>query len=296
MQINFDDICKKNTNATQNTQTKNLVSYFSLKDNGDEAIVRIMHDSTADFDICDVHQIPINGRYQKVNCIRSANDPIENCPLCESGNKLQRRIFIHLIEYVRDDQGKIQAIPKVWDRPISYAYKLKNYIEEYGPLSDSVCKIKRKGAKNSKSTDYDIMYGLNKNVYRDDLYPKKPELFDGYKALGRAVWNRNYESMMALVPNKEERAELEEQPQYVAKTIPPTQPQSSQYTPLQDTAPTVPSQTSQPQQAVVYRGYQENQVEETQPQETYMRKPATANYQQQSSQPWANRPKRTYYE
>lgn len=295
MQINFDDICKRNTNTTQNAQTRNLVSYFSLKDNGDEAIVRIMHDSTADFDICDVHQIPINGRYQKVNCIRSANDPIENCPLCESGNKLQRRIFIHLIEYVRDDQGKIQAIPKVWDRPISYAYKLKNYIEEYGPLSDSVCKIKRKGAKNSTNTDYDIMYGLKKDVYRDDLYPKKPELFDGYKALGRAVWNRNYEDMMALVPNKEEKVEVEEQPQYTSKAVPPVQPQQ-QYTPIQTyVTPTPPLQTeSQPQQQqVVYNEYQGNQVE-GQPQETYIRRPAT-NYQQQpSTQPWVNRPKRTY--
>ena len=53
-QVNFDDIDFNNMSGGANN---NSVGFFSLKNDGDEAIVRIMHDNTASFDILTEHSI-----------------------------------------------------------------------------------------------------------------------------------------------------------------------------------------------------------------------------------------------
>ena len=192
-QFSFDEFQRSQERKTQanNAQVQQStgprIGFFFLKNDGDEAVVRIMHDSTADFDMCAVHNVDVgNGRKRNVNCIRTPKEPIENCPLCAANVPVYTKIFIHLIEYVRDEQGQIQAVPKVFERPASYATTLKQLLDEYGPLSDNIFKIKRSGAPNSRDTRYNIMYA-SPAVYRPDLYVKKPELFEGYHAVGNAV-------------------------------------------------------------------------------------------------------------
>lgn len=186
-------------NAPENNNTNsNGVSFFSLADDGDEAIVRIMHDSTADFDILTTHNIKLNDKFRKVSCIRDPHDPVDNCPLCSSGAPIQQRFFIHMIQYSNVD-GQITAKPVVWERSAGeYGTKLKTLLEEYGPLSDSVFKIRRNGKKGDMSTTYEIMYG-NPNIYRADLYVKKPELFDNYNALGTVVLDKSYDEISQFV-------------------------------------------------------------------------------------------------
>ena len=70
-------------------------------------------------------------------------------------------------------------------------------LDEYGPLSDNIFKIKRSGAPNSRDTRYNIMYA-SPAVYRPDLYVKKPELFEGYHAVGNAVIDKNADELMDL--------------------------------------------------------------------------------------------------
>ena len=203
-QFSFDEFQRSQERKTQanNTQVQQStgprIGFFYLKNDGDEAVVRIMHDSTADFDMCAVHNVDVgNGRKRNVNCIRTPKEPIENCPLCAANVPVYTKIFIHLIEYVRDEQGQIQAVPKVFERPASYATTLKQLLDEYGPLSDNIFKIKRSGAPNSRDTRYNIMYA-SPAVYRPDLYVKKPELFEGYHAVGNAVIDKNADELMDL--------------------------------------------------------------------------------------------------
>ena len=129
--------------GTTNTPT-NGVSFFALKNDGDVATVRILHDSVADFDIMTCHNIKLNNKLRKVACVRDPREPVENCPLCAQNNQVWQRIFIHMIEYVKNPDNQVIAKPVVWERSAyQYGNKLKTMIEEYGPLSDCIFRIKR---------------------------------------------------------------------------------------------------------------------------------------------------------
>lgn len=173
------------------------VGFFGLKNDGDEAIVRIMHDSPDDFDLCAVHPTTVDGKFRNVGCLRTPSDPVDMCPYCADGKKFALRIYIHLIEYVRNEQGQIVPVAKVWERSSSYAKTLVNYMNEYGPLSDMIFKIKRSGAAGSRDTTYAILPG-NMKLYDPSVYVKDLSLFEGYEATGHAVLKKTYEEMMAL--------------------------------------------------------------------------------------------------
>lgn len=194
-QIKFEDI--QNTTQGNNTQSPS-VGFFSLKNDGDEAVVRIMHDSTDSFDIVSTHAINIGGRYRRVNCCRNPYDPVEVCPLCESGNPSQQRFYVHLIQYVRGEDGRITPEAKVWERSLAYATTIKNLIVEYGPLSRSIFKIKRNGAAGSMDTTYSVMYA-SPNMYPEQSYPKVPNAFEGYTAIGTAVLDKSKEDLAVYV-------------------------------------------------------------------------------------------------
>lgn len=181
---------------SENTNTSN-VSYFSLKNDGDEAIVRIMHDSVDTFDIHTVHTVKVNDKFRKVECIREPHQPLNACPLCEGGEKIQQRIYIQMIQYVVDN-GQIVPKAVVWERPAStYAKKLKALIDEYGVLSDYIFKVKRNGAAGSMDTSYELMLG-HPNLYPNDKYPKV-NLFEGYNSLDHAVMNKGYNDMVTFI-------------------------------------------------------------------------------------------------
>lgn len=212
----------------------NGVGFFSLRDDGDEAIVRIMHDSPATFEIVAVHPYQVNGKFRNINCIRDPQDEIDKCPLCEAGVRLSYRFFLHLIQY-EEVNGKIVATPKVWERGVQYADTIKDYCNEYAPLSNYIFKIKRNGKKGSTDTTYNIM-PANPNVYRPDLYPKDDSLFDGYSVIGNAVYNTDYNGMQKLiVPSEQEPytpknvAAPQSAPQYSAPATYAPQAQAPQY-------------------------------------------------------------------
>ena len=182
-------------NEMSNYSNDNGFGFFSLKNNGDEAIVRIMHDTVDSFDIVAVHSIEVNGKYRKINCLRNdPREPLDNCPLCTSGSKLENRFFIHLIQYDKLQDGSIVPSAKIWDRSFSYAKRLASMIQEYGPLSDCIFKIKRNGAAKSMDTTYDIMLA-NPQVYIPQLFPKVDDLFKDYKTIGTIVMDKNYDEI-----------------------------------------------------------------------------------------------------
>lgn len=198
--VSFDAaVSSMNSETTNNT---NSVGFLSLKNDGDEAIVRIMHDSVEDFDIVTLHPINIGGKFRTVSCIREPREPMDKCPLCKNGTKIQSRIFIHMIQYTTNEQGHIEAKPVVWERSISYATKLKNDIDEYGPLSNCIFKIKRNGKAGDMQTTYDMKLG-NPNMYNEASYPKIEGVFNNYSACGTVVLDKNYEEMAEFVATGE---------------------------------------------------------------------------------------------
>lgn len=174
------------------------IGYFALKNDKDEAVVRFMHQSPADFDINLVHGMSIDGKFKKVNCIRELNQPTDACPLCAAGVQLQKRIYIHLVEYVKQEDGTFKGIPKFWERSSAYITTMANLCTEYGDLSECLFKVKRNGESGSVDTTYDIMFA-SPAIYRNDIYTKDPEAFKDVKALGKAIINKSYDQLKTMI-------------------------------------------------------------------------------------------------
>lgn len=195
-QVNFNSIQLNENRAPINS---NNVEFFSLKNDGDTALVRFMHDDVFSFELYTVHNITTKeGKFRKINCLRNPEDSFDKCPLCEAGERVQQRFFIHLIQYVQDETGRIVGLPKVWERSATYAHKLKSLMDEYGPLSDCIFKIKRNGVAGSRDTSYDIMF-CNPAAYNLEQYPKNFEAFNNYKALGGIVMDKNFEEIITYL-------------------------------------------------------------------------------------------------
>lgn len=178
------------------------IGYFALKNDNDEAIVRFMHDDVSTFDINVVHTATIDNKFRKVNCIRDIKEPVDNCPLCAAGNPVSKRLYIHLIEYVKQDDGSIKAVPKFWDRSSAYVSTLKSLCDEYAPLSNYLFKIKRHGFAGSTDTTYDILF-VNQANYQSDEYREIPDSFSNVKAVGRAIINKSFQELKALVSQQQ---------------------------------------------------------------------------------------------
>lgn len=233
-QVSYEAYENAKTNQASNQPR---VRFFGLKNDKDEAIVRIMHDSPADFDIVYVHPVQINGKFRKVNCIRNPYEPIENCPFCEAQKPLNKRIYIHLIEYTKNEDGTITATPKIWERSSSYVTTLKNLCDEYAPLSNNLFKIKRNGVAGSMDTTYDILYAPP-TIYNPDIYTKDESLVADLKAIGTAVIDNDYNQLKNLLATQDQPVEnkSEQVPQsestpvrtYVADNAPAINPTINQ--------------------------------------------------------------------
>ena len=197
--VDFNNMQDDSAYSTSNN-SGNDVGFFTLRNDNDEAIVRFMCDSTDDFEILTVHDIKMGDRFRKVNCIRDFRDPVENCPLCASGAMINQRFFIKMIQYdkVSDQSGNIRVVPKamVWERSTAYAKTLKSYLDNYGPLSDVICKIIRHGKAGDMQTTYEIVPNLNKMIYKDEIYVKDPAIFGDFNAFGTIVMDRTFDEIM----------------------------------------------------------------------------------------------------
>ena len=267
--------------SQERNQDINQIGFFSLKNHGDEAVVRIMHDTVASLDLMSVHNIKLGEKYRRVNCIRNANEPLANCPMCAAGIKLEQKLYIHLVQYQQDENGNMQAYPKIWERSAAYASVLANLINEYGPLSDNVFKIKRNGAAGSRDTKYDIMYA-NPAVFTPERYPKNTAAFDNYEVLGRIVMNKTYEDLTHYLatgtfPQNNNQQNNSQQAFEAPVSVPPG---------------TVKLDIDYSGEVGYTQNWSQNQI----PNQTYAPNPVV---QQQERMPWettppVNRPNRTY--
>lgn len=174
------------------------VGFFSLKNDGEEAIVRIMCDSMADLEIMTVHPITVGASAfpnRQVNCLRDPREPLEMCPLCAAGEKVKQKVFIRMLQY---DPVTREAKPVIWDRVASiFAPKIKSFLDNYGPLSHIMCKIIRHGT--GKNTQYDIVPNINPQEYNEQSYPIIPDAFKDFSVLGRMVMDKNAEEIMEFM-------------------------------------------------------------------------------------------------
>ncbi len=190
------------------------VGFFSVKPNS-EAIVRIMCNNLNDIEILTTHPITVGASSfpnRQVNCLRTAHEPLDNCPLCKAGEKVRQRAFIKMIEY---DPVTRESKAVVWDRAAKQIVpQLKNYLDNYGPLSNIMCKVVRTGS--GIETKYDIVPNINPQVYNMTDFPLPAEdPFKEFKVLGRMVMDKNAEEIMQFMQTGEfpQRVQQEQPPQ-----------------------------------------------------------------------------------
>ena len=258
--VNFNNVDEIEAQTQGNGAPGSDVGFFTLKNDNDEAVVRFMCDSTDDFEILTCHEVQIGSRYRKVNCIRDPREPLDNCPLCKSGARINNRFFIKLIQYdkVTDPTtGVVKVVPKamMWERSTAYAKTLKSYLDNYGPLSDVICKIIRHGKAGDMQTTYEIVPNLSKAVYKDEIYVKETNLFGDFEAFGTVVMDRTADEMNHFLATGEfpARQATNAAPQAQTAPVAPAVPQqyatapatyadATQVPPQQYAAPVAPQQ------------------------------------------------------
>ena len=224
--INYQDFQRSQAERANNMNGPKRIPFFSLKNDGDEAVVRFAYSSPSEFDLMTVHSVSEGNRFLRVNCPRTPHDPLHMCPLCEAGVQLQNKFFIKLIEYVRDENGAIRAVPRIWERTARYATEIGNLLNEYGDLRKCVFKIKRSGAKGSVNTVYNILYG-NPSIYKPEIYIEDFSAFDGYNLIGTTVLEKSYNELCEYAakpstgwtPNTTPAAGVQAQPAPVATQV-----------------------------------------------------------------------------
>lgn len=204
------------------------VGFFSLKHDGEEAIVRIMCDSMADLEIMTVHPITVGASSfpnRQVNCLRDPRDPLDMCPLCAAGEKIRQKVFIRMIQY---DPTTKEAKAVVWDRVASvFAPRIKSFLENYGPLSHIMCKIIRHGT--GKNTTYDIVPNLNPQEFNETNYPIPEDAFEDFSVLGRMVMDKNAEEIIEFMRTGAFPEKTPNQNQPPQNTAPSNYPQNNNY-------------------------------------------------------------------
>lgn len=186
----------------QLSNTANQVSFFGLKNNRDEAIVRFAFDTLDELEFVTVHNVSINGKYRKANCIReNLSDPVDKCPLCKANVPLQQRVFLKLIQYNMDDRdasGKPSYSAKVWERSANFAKTLQTYINNYGNLSEYVFKIVRNGNAGDMKTTYEIML-CSPTLYPTEMYARDFSAFNNYTVVGTIVIDEDENGLRSIL-------------------------------------------------------------------------------------------------
>lgn len=143
------------------------VGFFKLKNDKDEALIRINVGTIEDLQFATVHQLGAAQRWMKVSCHNPVGSYGDNCPLCSAvaaGNtaigKASKKVYVQMLVSYKDPvtQQFSAAIPVIWERPAGFANEIANLLRDYGSLRERVFKVTRNGAAGSMQTTYSISY------------------------------------------------------------------------------------------------------------------------------------------
>lgn len=178
------------------------VKYFNtLKNDGDETLVRFNYDSSSDFKVVSVHRVESDGKFLSVSCLRDMYEKKDekcSCPFCRNGNKYPVKIktYVQMIEYTKDENGNVVANPVVWERGSGIVNDILGAFNDGvtnalfpkdTPLRDVVFKIRRQGKAHSTDTRFVISAG-NPIMYPDTVYTKDFSSLEGYDASKHVYW------------------------------------------------------------------------------------------------------------
>lgn len=152
-------------------------NYFQLKNDKDEAKVRIMLNKLEDMEdgfMYAVHEVKLGDNRSYVACLREYGDPIDTCPFCADGKKAVPRLYIPLYNI---DEDKVQ----VWERTKGFMSKLTGFCSRYSKptIVAHQIAIQRNGVKGDMKTTYELYDEDKDDTTLDDL-PEIPEILGNY--------------------------------------------------------------------------------------------------------------------
>lgn len=170
--VGFDDV--------DNYKVGGDFNFLVLKEDGDLAKVRFYIEDMDDLKFYVVHRITTkDGKSRYVNCLRTYDQPIDDCPFCrESLTNKEYSTIVKMFLPVFDLNDK-QV--KLFERGKTFKDELIGHIRRNAPLVNYPCEIERCGAKNDTKTVYKV-YPLAQekdNTMIKDL-PEFEDLIGGY--------------------------------------------------------------------------------------------------------------------
>ncbi len=164
--------------------------FFRLENDGDVASVRLLYcePDGSDLDYYLVHQVEIGGKKRYVSCLSIQDDgtiDTHKCPLCQSGNPRQEKLFLQLYN---EDKDELQ----LWERGRNFIPKVQSLINRLGSLVSQPVEVERNGKKNSQSTTYSFYPGSPDGKTLED-FPEKQDLTEKF------IIDANEEDMEAMI-------------------------------------------------------------------------------------------------
>ena len=192
-------------NRAQSAPTTNnavRVGFFKLKNDKDEALVRLNISSLDELQFATVHQLGAAQKWMKISCLNPVGNYADSCPLCKkvaagdtSIGKAAKKVYVQmLVSYKDAATGTFsEAIPVIWERPAGFSREVANLLRDYGNLKEHVFKVTRNGAANSMQTTYSISY--------IPLYDKPEKVstdfsaFTNFKINKHSYWEKTLEEI-----------------------------------------------------------------------------------------------------
>lgn len=144
-------------------------NYFSLKDDGDTAIIRFLYNDINDVEGVSTHEVELpDGKKMDVECLRAYNEPLHKCPLCEAGYKVNAKLFIPIYDVSSKES-------KIWTRGRTFFQKLSSLCSRYSPLVSMPFEIERCGKKGDTNTTYETYPTQSDNAMIEDFPEIKAE-------------------------------------------------------------------------------------------------------------------------
>lgn len=201
-QMSYEEFSRKSNEQIKSNTNSNKSfgpSYFSLKDDGDTAIVRFNVADIRDVVVHSQHTLKIEDKWRKIECLRTINEPIDKCPLCRAGNKQQFRIYLEMLVYEMVDNNVV-CKPVIWETAAKFRESLKSFAIDYGDLRNIIFKLTRIGRKGDTKTTYTLI-PANKQIYRDDEYVPDFSAFDSFDLHKYMLLNKTERDMNYLLAN-----------------------------------------------------------------------------------------------
>lgn len=165
--------------------------WFKLANHGDKATVRFLSDSVEEMDTLTIHKVENADGYNiSVNCLRGADDPVTDCPLCERGLRAVLQFYVPLFN---ESTGEVE----MWNKGIKLRNQINALQARYPNLTTRTFDIERIGERGSTDTTYQI---FPNDVSQGDTYVSPDVIDDGYVVDATYDELRNYVDNGAEIP------------------------------------------------------------------------------------------------